>query len=77
MVVYFEQNLCKLAKSFSSLREALKLWHKKCDKALVSNRYANKTKRMLASNFNLKNIRETNVILGIKVTKNSDNLMLS
>ena len=37
----------------------------------------NETKRMLASNFDMKDMREANVILGIKITRVSDGLQLS
>ena len=37
----------------------------------------NETKRMIVSNFDMKDMREANVILGIKVTRVSDGLRLS
>ena len=37
----------------------------------------NETKMMLASNFDMKDIREANVILGIKITKINDGFKLS
>ena len=37
----------------------------------------NETKRMLASNFDMKDMGEANVIIGIKVTRVSDGLRFS
>ena len=64
-------------KSLYGLKQAPKQWHEKFDKVLVLNRYANEIKKMLASNFDLKNMGEADVILGIKITKISYGRMLS
>ena len=37
----------------------------------------NNTKSFLSSNFDMKNISEVDVILGIKITRDSDRIMLS
>lgn len=71
------KKVCKLVKSVYGLKEAPKQWHEKFDKVLVLNRYANEIKKMLASNFDLKNMGEADVILGIKITKISYGRMLS
>lgn len=42
-----------------------------------SNTRIDQTKMMFASNFDMKDMREANVILGIKITKTSDDLILS
>lgn len=70
------KEVCKLINSVYGLKEAPNLWHEKFDKVLISNGYANETKRMLASNFDLKNMGEIDIILGVKITKASVGLLL-
>lgn len=53
----------------SGKRSLIKYW--------ISNGYANETKRMPTSNFDLMNMGEIDVILGIKITETNNGLILS
>jgi hypothetical protein len=109
-----EHKVCKLVKSLYGLKQALKQWHEKFDKAMLSNAYlingadkciyskfdnnegviiclyvddllifgtslevVHDTKRFLSSNFDMKDMGEANVILGIKILRDNNCIILS
>uniref|UniRef100_A0A2N9FSL6 Reverse transcriptase Ty1/copia-type domain-containing protein n=1 Tax=Fagus sylvatica TaxID=28930 RepID=A0A2N9FSL6_FAGSY len=82
-----EKKLCRLVKSLYGLKQAPKQWHEKFDNAMMSNGFRinecsnndiiKATKRMLNSKFDMKDLGVVDVILGIKITRTSDGLVLS
>uniref|UniRef100_A0A2N9ISW3 Reverse transcriptase Ty1/copia-type domain-containing protein n=1 Tax=Fagus sylvatica TaxID=28930 RepID=A0A2N9ISW3_FAGSY len=84
-----EKKVCRLVKSLYGLKQAPKQWHEKFDNAMMSNGFRinecdkvnndiiKATKRMLNSKFDMKDLGVADVILGIKITRTSDGLILS
>nr|GEU61558.1 hypothetical protein [Tanacetum cinerariifolium] len=74
-----ENKVCKLIKSLYGLKHTPKQWHQKFDEVVLSNGYllnqANKCgsdQEFLSSRFSMKDMREANVILGIRIKHESN-----
>ncbi|GJZ75160.1 zinc finger, CCHC-type containing protein [Tanacetum coccineum] len=88
-----ENNVCKLIKSLYGLKQTPKQWHQKFDKVVLSNGYllnqadkyvyskfdemVNLTKEFLSSRFSMKDMGETDVILGIRIKHGSNGIEIS
>ncbi|KAK1667679.1 hypothetical protein QYE76_055838 [Lolium multiflorum] len=83
-----ENMVCRLKKSLYGLKQAPKQWHKKFDKTLTSAGFMvneadkdidviNDVKLFLSLNFDMKDLREGDVILNINLHKNENGITLS
>ncbi|KAJ9564460.1 hypothetical protein OSB04_000426 [Centaurea solstitialis] len=71
-----ENKVCKLVKSLYSLKQAPKQWHQKFDQA-INDKMIRSTKDMLKLKFDMKDMSLADVILGIKITRTQNGLVLS
>ncbi|GJQ93888.1 transposable element, partial [Tanacetum coccineum] len=67
-----EHKVCKLVKSLYGLKQAPKKWHEKTNMDVI-----NQTKKMLHSSFDMKDMGEADVILGIRIPMDTSLLNLS
>ncbi|XP_043809042.1 uncharacterized protein LOC122722409 [Manihot esculenta] len=83
-----ENKVCKLLRSLYGLKQAPKQWHEKFDQVLLNDgfifvevdkclRYSCKSKTFLASKFDMKDVGEANIILGVRIIRKNDSPMLS
>ncbi|GKB65343.1 zinc finger, CCHC-type containing protein [Tanacetum coccineum] len=80
-----ENKACKLIKSLYGLKQAPKKWHQKFDEVVLSNDYllnqADKcvdlTNEFLSSRFSMKDMREADVILDIRIKHESNGISIS
>nr|KAJ0192903.1 hypothetical protein LSAT_V11C800431030 [Lactuca sativa] len=72
-----EHKVCKLKKSLYGLKQAPKQWHQKFDDVVLSNEEVNKTNKFLSSSFEMKNMGEAEVILGIRITQGNKGISIS
>ncbi|KAL0427200.1 UNVERIFIED_CONTAM: Retrovirus-related Pol polyprotein from transposon TNT 1-94 [Sesamum latifolium] len=81
-----ERKVCKLVKSLYSRKQAPKQWHEKFDKTILAfgfivnenDKYIIiKIKSFLKNKFEMKNMAEADVILGIKLIHSTDGIAIS
>nr|KAJ0222007.1 hypothetical protein LSAT_V11C200060470 [Lactuca sativa] len=68
-----EHKVCKLKKSLYGLKQAPKQWHQKFDDVVLSNEEVDKTKKLLASSFDMKDMGEAEYIKKILKKFNFEN----
>ncbi|KAL0392503.1 UNVERIFIED_CONTAM: Retrovirus-related Pol polyprotein from transposon TNT 1-94 [Sesamum radiatum] len=64
-----ERKVCKLVKSLYGLKQAPKQWHEKFDQTILAFGFSNK--------FEMKDMGEADVILGIKLIRSTDGIAIS
>ncbi|GJY70905.1 zinc finger, CCHC-type containing protein [Tanacetum coccineum] len=67
-----ESKVCKLKKSLYGLKQAPKQWHQKFDDVVTDQDQVNKTKEFLSSSFDMKDLGEAEVILGIRIKRGNN-----
>ncbi|GJS57068.1 zinc finger, CCHC-type containing protein [Tanacetum coccineum] len=80
-----ENKLCKLIKSLYGLKQAPKKLHQKFDEVVLSNgyllnqahKYVDLTKEFLSSRFSMKDMGEADVIKGIRIKHESNEISIS
>ncbi|GJR37539.1 zinc finger, CCHC-type containing protein [Tanacetum coccineum] len=79
-----ENKVCKLIKSLYGLKQAPKQWHQKFDEVVLSNGYLlnqsdkfDLIKEFLSSRFSMKDMKEADVILGIRIKHESNGIAIS
>ncbi|GAA0183403.1 transmembrane signal receptor [Lithospermum erythrorhizon] len=80
-----ERKVCRLVKSLYGLKQAPKQWYEKFDKAVLSsgfkindnNKMIQATKDMLNSKFDMKDLGQADVILGVRISRTQDGLVLN
>nr|GEV56515.1 zinc finger, CCHC-type [Tanacetum cinerariifolium] len=84
-----EHKVCKLVKSLYWLKLAPKQWHQKFDEVVLSSGFllnqfdkndqnqVDKTKKFLSSKFSMKDMREADVILGIKIKRENKGIVIT